>query len=119
MHLPKPHFRPMPLFYKILATLFIVGFLIIGVIGLILPVIPGIIFLLLAAYLVTHVSRRAATAAHNHPWFSRHMKEFDRAGKLSIGQRTRLSFLVVAKLLIQSVESAVSFAKGLGKGLGG
>jgi len=119
VHLPTPHFRPMPLFYKIVAVLLIGGFVIVGLIGLVLPIIPGILFLFLAAYLVTRVSRRAAAAAHNNPWFSRHMRDFNRAGKLSAGQRVRLSLLVMAKMVVHGVESGISFVKGLGKGLRG
>jgi uncharacterized membrane protein YbaN (DUF454 family) len=115
VHLPTPLFRPLPLFYKILAILLIAGFVILGLIGLVLPVIPGVVFLFLAAYLVTRVSRRAAAAAHDNAWFSRHLRDFKEAGKLTIGQRAKLSLLVMAKMVVQGVESGISFVKALAR----
>lgn len=53
MHLARPRFRPLPLFYRVLGIILVVGFLLIGVVGLILPVIPGLVFLLLAVYVLT------------------------------------------------------------------
>ena len=69
MHLPTPHFRPLPLYARVIALVLIAGFILVGILGLILPIIPGVLFLFLAALLLTRVSRRASTYAHNQPWF--------------------------------------------------
>ena len=55
MHFPKPQFRPLPWGYKLLCLALIIVFTVIGLVGLILPIIPGIIFLFLAAWLVTRM----------------------------------------------------------------
>lgn len=103
-HLPKPIFRPMPLIYKIACIVLITGFLFIGLLGLILPVIPGLLFLFLAVLLLTRVSRRAATFAHGQPWFHRHMRHWQATGGLSVGQRIKLGFLLSARAVMKAVQ---------------
>ncbi|MEX2333936.1 MAG: DUF454 family protein, partial [Pseudohongiella sp.] len=109
MHLPSPHFRPLPLYAKIIALLLIAGFVLIGIIGLVLPIIPGVLFLFLAALLLTRVSRRASTYAHNQPWFRRHLQSWRASKGLSWGQRARLSFWVAAKAVVQGIGSGINF----------
>jgi len=111
MHFSKPKFRPMPLAYKILSIVLIVCFLFIGLVGLILPIIPGILFLVLAVYLLTRVSRRISAIVHKHPWFNRNMRKLDAASTLTIGEKTRLTLLLAARTLIAGAESAMSLFK--------
>jgi uncharacterized membrane protein YbaN (DUF454 family) len=111
MQFSKPKFRPVPLAYKILSIVLIVSFLFIGLVGLILPIIPGILFLLLALYLVTRVSRRISAIVHKHPWFNRNMRKLDAASTLTLGEKTKLSLLLTAKALIRGAESAMSLFK--------
>lgn len=103
MQLPTPHFSPMPLYAKVIALVVIVGFVLIGIIGLILPIIPGVLFLFLAALLLTRVSRRASAYAHSQPWFRRHLQSWRASAGLSWGQRARLSFWVAARAIVQGV----------------
>jgi uncharacterized membrane protein YbaN (DUF454 family) len=114
MHFPKPTFRPMPLTYKILSVVLIAGFLFIGLVGLVLPIIPGILFLLLAVYLMTRVSRRISAIVHKHPWFNRNMRKLDAVSTLSIGEKTRLSLLLTARALISGIESGIAFFRKKG-----
>jgi uncharacterized protein len=109
MRFAKPVFRPMPLPYKIFTVLLIICFLVIGLIGLVLPIIPGILFLVLAVYLLSRVSRRASAIVHNHPWFNRSMRKLDAASALSFGEKTRLTLLLTAKAVISGVESGFAF----------
>jgi len=115
VHLPRPHFRPMPLHYKLLSIVLIITFLLIGIAGLILPLIPGVLFLLLAVYLLTRVSRRAAAFAHAQPWYRSHLSKLDAAGTLSIGQRVKISLLLVAKGIVTGLQSLVSAIRKAGK----
>ncbi|MDO8910015.1 MAG: DUF454 family protein [Pseudohongiella sp.] len=108
-HLPKPIFRPMPLVYKIACMVLIAGFVIVGLLGLILPIIPGVLFLFLAALLLTRVSRRAATFAHSQPWFHRNMHRWQASGGLSAGQRVKLGFLLSARILINGTQKLFSY----------
>jgi uncharacterized membrane protein YbaN (DUF454 family) len=108
-HLPKPVFRPMPLVYKIACIVLIAGFLIIGLLGLILPIIPGVLFLFLAALLLTRVSRRAAVFAHSQPWFHRNMHHWQASGGLSPGQRFKLGFLLSARIIVKSLQKLFAY----------
>ena len=114
MHVSRPRFRPMPLAYKILRIALIFCFLFIGLVGLVLPIIPGILFLLLALYLLTRVSRRISAIVHKHPWFNRNMRKLDAASTLTLGEKARLSLLLVAKTLIKGIESGMAFFKKKG-----
>ncbi|MES3006646.1 MAG: DUF454 family protein [Pseudomonadota bacterium] len=107
MHLSRPRFRPLPLIYRILGIILVVGFLLIGLVGLILPIIPGIVFLLLAVYVLTRISRRAAAYAHSQPWFNRHMRHLDAADSLSVGERIKLGFLMMARSVVNGIEWCV------------
>lgn len=115
MHLSRPRFRPLPLIYRVLGIILVVGFLLIGLVGLILPIIPGIVFLLLAVYVLTRISRRAAAYAHSQPWFNRHMRHLDAADSLSVGERIKLGFLVMARSVVNGIEWCVGGFKGRDK----
>ncbi|MDP1930385.1 MAG: DUF454 family protein [Gammaproteobacteria bacterium] len=115
MHLPSPRFRPLPLGYKVIGIVLIACFLLIGLVGLILPIIPGLLFLFLAFYLLTRVSQRASAYAHSQPWISRHMRQMDAADKLTIGERVRLGLLVVARSAVNGIAWCIAALKGDGK----
>ncbi len=104
-HLTKPAFTPMPLVWKILSLVLIAAFLVIGVAGLILPVIPGVLFLFLAALLATRVSRRAARFAHQQPWFHHHLRQWQASGHLSIGERVKLAALITIRTCVRGLQS--------------
>jgi uncharacterized membrane protein YbaN (DUF454 family) len=109
VHLPKPIFRPIPFVYKVALSVLIVAFLLIGLIGLILPIIPGILFLVLAVFLMTRVSRRAATFAHSQPWFHRHMGQLNASSHLSVADRLKFGFLIAARGTISALKRLVSY----------
>jgi len=111
VHLPKPISRPIPLLYKIALSVVIVAFLLIGLVGLILPVIPGVLFLVLAVFLLTRVSRRAATYAHSQPWFHRHMRQFNASSHLSATDRLKYGFLIGARAMINGAKRLIKFEK--------
>ncbi len=106
--LPVKRFTPLSWGTKIFYSLLFAGLLLLGIIGLILPIIPGLLFLFLAVLVLTRVSRRAANMAHNHSGFNRHMRKWNQVGKLSIAQRMKLGLLVAAKSTINGIEYAIS-----------
>jgi len=108
MHLTS-RFRPLPLAYRLLCVGLIVCFAIVGLIGLILPIIPGIVFLLLALYLLTRVSRRVANYMHRQPWYHQRMRDFSAASKLSWTGKIRLSLLVLARGVVDAIRALLSF----------
>lgn len=92
-------------FWKSITCLAIAGLLLLGLIGLILPVIPGILFLFLALLLLTRVSRRAAVWAENHDWFRQQNRLWKRAGAMPVTDRLRVGLLVGARSVIQGLQS--------------
>lgn len=109
MHLPKPIFRPIPFVYKLILSVLIVAFLMIGLIGLILPIIPGVLFLLLAVFLLTRVSRRAATYAHSQAWYHQHMGQFNAGRHLSLSNRLKFGFLIVARGIVNAAKRLANY----------
>ncbi|MEX0619294.1 MAG: DUF454 family protein [Pseudohongiellaceae bacterium] len=103
--------HPMPWFLKVVTGFLIAGLLVIGMLGLILPIIPGLLFLFIAALLLTRVSRRFAAAAEKHPGLARPLRFWRTAGGLSVPQRLRLAFWVVAKATVNGFQTASSLLR--------
>lgn len=95
----------MPLIYTILCILLISCFLLIGLLGLILPLIPGILFLLLAVLLLTRLSRRAKTRLYAQPWFNHQMRYLRTAAALPFRQKLSLGFLMLSRGVINALSS--------------
>ncbi len=72
--------RRMPLIAKIVLVFLALCFAVIGLIGLILPIIPGILFLFLALLVASQVSGRFARFLHSNPSYramNSRIKKFD------------------------------------------
>ncbi|MDO8271552.1 MAG: DUF454 family protein [Gammaproteobacteria bacterium] len=108
MPLPRPRFRPLPFAYKIVGIMLVACFLLIGLAGLILPIIPGILFLFLALYVLTRISRRAAAYAHSQPWFNRGVRHMRATDGLSVGERCKFGLWVMARGMVNGVEWGIS-----------
>lgn len=115
MRLPAYPFRPMSLYARLIALVLIAGFLLLGLIGLILPIIPGLLFLFLAALLLTRVSRRASDYAHSQPWFRRHLQWWRSSHALSWPQRVHLSLLLGARAALNGIRAGVRAVRRSGR----
>ena len=103
------HSHNMPFFMKALLMGVIGIFLIIGLVGLILPIIPGILFLAMAAFLLTKISSRFAFfLQHNTTWI-KWRRYWRSLGFLSFAQQLKLSLLVLAKSLLNAIDSSLKF----------
>lgn len=111
MHLPTPQFRPLPLYARVIAMILILGFVALGLIGLILPVIPGVLFLFLAVLLATRVSRRVSQAAHANSWFRQHMHTWQTSARLPLGRKLALSALLIVKGMLSAIRAAAGLLK--------
>ena len=74
--------------------------LLLGLVGIVLPVIPGLLFLALAVWLVARVSRRAADYLNSHPQWQRQQRFWDRTQHLSLAQRAQLGFWLSGRILV-------------------
>lgn len=101
---------PWPL--KTICLALVAGFAVLGLIGLVLPVVPGLLFLALAFWLLSKVSQRFASLLEDSPRLARRMGFLRRTRGLSVGQRLRLSLLVMAKMSLRGVESLVGLLRG-------
>ncbi len=93
--------------YKAALVAVITLCVILGVIGLILPIIPGLLFLALAVMLASKLSNRVARWADRVPalkHWSNHRRTF---GSLSTTQRLKLAFWVSARYTVDGL-SAIS-----------
>jgi len=79
--------------------------LILGVIGLILPVIPGILFLFIGAVLLSKLSPRFAGLLKQNTWAQKWQRRAGSFRQMNNGHRLKLSFLMAAKSLVDSMES--------------
>ena len=68
-----------------------------GLLGLVLPVIPGLLFLLLALYVLTRLSRRFAFIANRNSWLRRALRRVAHARTLPPIDLLRLTFWVSAR----------------------
>jgi uncharacterized membrane protein YbaN (DUF454 family) len=98
----------MPMLYKG-ACLVLVGLLtLLGIVGLILPIIPGILFLFLAALLLAKVSSRFDALLHKNENMRTWRRRWDTSNALPLLQRVKLSFLLVARAVVNGVETAIN-----------
>lgn len=95
--------RPLALLGRF-ALLLAVGVLVLlGLIGLILPILPGILFLGLAALLMARLSSRFARGLHGHPGYRRWQRFSQACRGLGPWQRCRLALLLLARAGLQSL----------------
>lgn len=93
-------FQPLPWFARALSLLLIAACLLMGVIGVLLPVIPGVLFFFLAVLLCTRVSSRAHRLAHENPWYRRQLDNWHRSQQLPLLPRVKLAVLVAIRSLV-------------------
>lgn len=87
--------------FKILFTVLALVCLIVGMIGIVLPVIPGVIFLIVAMLLLSRVSPRVARWVKQKPEMNRMQDRFDSMGRMRWGERLRLSFWMAMSGVVQ------------------
>ena len=105
----------LPLLYKVLCIALIAFFVVLGLVGLILPIIPGLVFLFIAAVLLARISSRFESILESNSKIEGWMKHADAINGLSISQRIRLSFWISAKLINDGIEAGIrQFKKATG-----
>lgn len=89
-------------------TLVVIGAgvcLVLGVVGIILPVIPGLLFLALAAILIARVSRRAANYLDEHPGWRRQQRLWERSQHLAFHERVQLASLLTVRYVVDGLHN--------------
>ena len=101
----------LPFPVKAVALVIVALFVVIGVIGLVLPVIPGIVFLGLAALLLAKVSSRFAFFLDQQPLWHRLRRQWRSLRLMSLTQRIKLMGLYCLRGLIDGLETAFSWLR--------
>ena len=94
---------PFPL--KLIGLAVVGLFVFIGIIGLILPIIPGILFLALAAFVMAKISDRFAFYLDDHPIWQKLKRQWRSVRVLSIVEKVKLTGLYVARGLIEGLDN--------------
>lgn len=92
---------PKKMIYTALAGVFIV----IGVIGLVVPVIPGILFIIGAVLLLSQVSSRVRQWSETQPWMHQVRVRMIQLGGLRPLEKTRFLLLLTVKNIVAGAES--------------
>ena len=91
---------PRKLAYLALGALFVF----LGMVGLIVPIIPGVLFLVAAVYVVSKASTRVKRFADADPRIRKVQRRFDRFGSLGAQDRMRLAGWMILDAGLQGVQ---------------
>ncbi len=98
----------MPLLFKGACLILVALLTLIGLAGLILPIIPGILFLFLAALLLAKISSRFDAMLHRNENMKVWRRRWETTNTLPFLQRIKLSLLLVARAVVNGVETAAN-----------
>lgn len=100
----EPRFRPRGgLAAKVLAGLVVVACLVVGVAGLVLPIIPGILFLGVAALIVARFSPALERAMRRNRTLGGYLDQTAGFERLSLPRQIQLGAWLTLKALVDSV----------------
>lgn len=98
---------------RVLACLLIAACLVIGLVGIVLPIIPGLLFLVVALVIAARHFPAFGARLRRHPALRRHLRRADGFAELGLGGKIRLAGWYCAKVLVQGLAAAASAVEGL------
>jgi len=96
---------------QVLILLVIVACLALGLIGLILPIIPGLLFLAIAAILLAPYIPALGDWMRRSPIMSRYMDDAERLHTLEFPDQIKLGFFLSLRMLIDSLKFMFGFLR--------
>jgi uncharacterized membrane protein YbaN (DUF454 family) len=99
---------------KIVACALVLALLVVGIVGLVLPIVPGVLFLAIAALIAAKNFPSIDAQLRRHRAIDEHLDRMDRAGDLSLPAKARLAAWYCAKACVRGAELLVSFVAKLG-----
>ena len=78
--------------------------LMLGVIGLVIPIIPGVLFLMVALYLLSRGSRRIKKFTEKSPRVLLMRQRIDQFGEINVADRVRLAGWMTMDAAVKSVQ---------------
>jgi uncharacterized membrane protein YbaN (DUF454 family) len=106
---PPPASAP-PLFIKLLALVILLLCVAIGMAGIILPVIPGLLFLALAVLIAARLFPPLGRRLRRNATFAPYMEKTDHFARLSLQGKVKFSCWLVLKVLWDSCVLLVHYA---------
>lgn len=82
-----------------------------GLLGLVLPIIPGVLFLAAAIIVLGKVSKRVRSWSHRHPGFRSMDMRMARLGKVRFVERVKLAGWLALDLLVKGLAGAGRLAR--------
>jgi uncharacterized membrane protein YbaN (DUF454 family) len=106
---PQPASAP-PLFVKLLALVFLLLCVAIGMAGIILPVIPGLLFLGLAVIIAARLCPPLGRCLRRNATFAPYMEKTDHFARLSLQGKVKFAGWFAVKILWDSCVLAIHYA---------
>jgi uncharacterized membrane protein YbaN (DUF454 family) len=88
---------------KLIACAVIAVCLLLGLAGLILPLIPGLLFLAIAAFVAAKLSPRFAEMLRQNETLRGYLEQSDRLAALPLGKKVQVVALLLLRMLIDGV----------------
>lgn len=96
---------------RIIALLLIFVCLALGILGLVLPILPGLLFLAIAAIIAARHFPAVDARLRSNPWTHGVIQEVDRMSGLALKTKLRLSGLLAARMVSDSLAMVARFAR--------
>jgi uncharacterized membrane protein YbaN (DUF454 family) len=93
---------------KLIAVAVIIACLALGMIGLVLPIIPGLLFLAVAAVIAAKLSPAFARTLRQNPTLSSYLDRTEGIEALPLGKKVQVACLLCVKMLIDGVALLVA-----------
>jgi len=100
---------------KLVACVVIVACLVLGGVGLVLPIFPGLLFLVIAAAVAARLSPGFNSTLRSNPALAGYLDKIDALDGLPLGQKVQVVILLGVKMLIDGVSMVVSLVMRLMK----
>jgi uncharacterized membrane protein YbaN (DUF454 family) len=93
---------------KLIACAVIVACLLLGLVGLILPLIPGLLFIAIALFVAAKLSPRFAAFVRENDTLRSYLDQADRIAGVPLAQKVQVIGLLLLKMLIDGVALLVA-----------
>lgn len=93
-----------------------VALLMVGLMGLVLPVIPGLLFLVVAVWLLAKVSRRVRAFSHRNETLRAFHHRLDRVGSVRWFDQVKVVGLTLLDVTVRGIDSGIRLVTNLFKG---
>ena len=99
---------------KVIACVLVLACVVVGVAGLVLPIIPGLLFLLIAAFIAAKHFPWVDTRLRSHRAIGKHLNNADRLRKLSLPEKVQVAGWLCLKMLVDGLAFVSSLVAKLG-----